>query len=1071
MSDFDLGTARGKIDLDATGAVKGSKQADDAFKSIGDGADSASKSSAAVGTALVGFGAAAVLAFGAAVKASSDFEKKISEFKSLGADYANNIDAIREKALQLGADTAFSAGEAADALVELGKQGLSTKDILEGAADATVALAAAGGIDLAEAASISAAALNQFKLEAKDLPGIADLLAGAANASATGVSEIGQALKFVGPVANSVGLSIKDTAGAIALLANNGLDAGQAGTALRAILSRLQPASKPAAAAMRELGLITKDGKNQFFDAKGEIKDFADIVGILGGATSKLTAQQKAQALQTIFGTEALAAANVIAGEGKESFLELQKAIGDVRASEVAEEKMNNLAGAIDEFQGSIETAMIRAGAPFQQGLTGIVRAATQVINVFSNLNPEIQKWIGYAVAAAGVAALVVGGIILLQDALVKAKVAFAAFNLVVSNNPVVRFVIILAALAAAIFAAYKNIQPFREAVDRLWDAIQPVFDGIKQKAGEAFGWLTNTALPAAIQKFEELKGKAIEIAGWLGDKLSGPVNTAWTFIQDKIGTAVGWIQNTAVPNIQSAWQQIPEGLGSVVERIEEFLGPKIAGAWENFKAGASTIVSWIQETLVPNVGSAFQGIKDKVAEVAPGVGASFIGSLELIRQGAENVKNWFVEEFVPALQNIFVEKIQPAWQSFIGWIDSTFKPALANAATSVSQSFQGITESINNAVTQGEDVGFFDGLGNRIRDAFNAVTSFLQETVVPKIGEFVNGAIEQFNRFKEWASVNLGPVFAALGELIAAIFSRVGPLIQQGLETAQTVIGVFVGVAIGLWTLFGEAIVNAALAVWGTIRGVIEGALKIITGIIQIATALITGDWGKALEGLKNIAAGIFQAIFAVINGALELIVGVIQGVLNGIRRIWDWAFEGLKSKAQEIWDSVYNTIRDKINAARSVIQGIADFLGNVFHIDLGGAARAIMDSFIGGIRQKIDEVKNLFNSITNLIPDWKGPPQKDAKLLTKNGELIMQSLMDGISSQMGDVKTMMNSVAPMMSSTITPAIAPSPAVSGNVVNINFQYSGGNPDEFVSAVEGSGLIGRLTSAARSRRT
>lgn len=1054
MSDFDLGTARGKIDLDASGAIKGSKEADSAFKSIDGGAQSASKSSAAVGTALVGFGAAAVLAFGVAVKASADFEKKISEFKSLGADYANNIDAIREKALQLGADTAFSAGEAADALVELGKQGLSTTEILDGAADATTSLAAAGGIDLAEAAGIAAAALNQFKLEAKDLPEVANLLTGAANASATGVHEIGEAFKFVGPVAQAVGLSIKDTAGAIALLANNGLDAGQAGTALRAILTRLQPASKEAAGTMRELGLITKDGKNQFFDAAGNIKSFADITDILGKSTSKLTAQQKAQALQTIFGTEALSAANIVAGEGKDAFLELQKAIGDVKAADVAKEKMNNLAGALDEFQGSVETALIRAGAPFQKGLTGIVQAATQVINIFSSLSPEIQKWIGYAVAAAGVAALLVGGIILLKDALVKAKVAFAAFNAVMDANPIALVILAIAAIAAALVIAYNNVQPFHDAVDRLWQAMQPLVDTIRNGIGKALEWLSGTVLPFVLQKFDEAKNKASEIAQWLGDKLKGPIDTAWSFIQDKVGGVVGWLQNTAGPGIQSVWQKLPEGLGSVVESVEGFLVPRLTSAFEGIKTALGNVAGFLETTFGPAAKRVW-------------------GEVQL---GASTLKDYFTNTLAPGIAGFFTNTVQPKWNEFTAWLTGTFVPnvqtALQALASTAGDNVKNALTSAGEAVASGDFQNKIVEIFNNIKNAIGTAFSFITDTVGPKISQFIAFVIEQFGFFKEWANVNLGPLFAAIGELITAVFNTIGPAIQTALDIAKTIISVFVVAAILVWNLFGETFLNIIMAVWGTIRGVIEGALKIITGIIQVATALLTGDWGKAWEGILNIVKGAGQLLFAIVNGVVELVVGIVQGMGNGIMRIIGFAFDWIKEKAAEAWNALYQQVADKVNAVRSVVQGVADFLGSVFNIDLGGAARKIMDSFINVIKDKIQSIKDLFQSVTNLIPSWKGPPQKDAKLLTKNGELIMQSLINGVSSKIGDVKSMLGTVAPMMSSTIDPgSLAPSPAANGNIVNIKFEYSGGNPDEFVSTVEGSGIIGRLTSAARSRRT
>jgi TP901 family phage tail tape measure protein len=167
------------------------------------------------------------------------------------------MDQLRNKALQLGKDTSFSASEAASAIEELVKQGISVPDVMNGAADATVALAEAGELELPRAAEIASNAMNQFKLSAQDLPHVADLLAGAANASSASVGDLGSALEYVGPVAHSMGLSIDDTTGALAILANNGIKGTEAGTQLRGMLLGLTPTTNKQSEAFKKLGLIT----------------------------------------------------------------------------------------------------------------------------------------------------------------------------------------------------------------------------------------------------------------------------------------------------------------------------------------------------------------------------------------------------------------------------------------------------------------------------------------------------------------------------------------------------------------------------------------------------------------------------------------------------------------------------------------------------------------------------------------------------------------------------------------------------------------------------------------------
>lgn len=1118
MGDVDLGTATGRIDIDASGAKKGVAEAGKAASDLEGKTADAGRAATTAGLALTGFGVAAIGAFAYAVNAAADFEKSLSEFKATTGSTADQMDLIREKALQLGADTKFSAKEAADAMVELGKQGLSVDQIMGGAADATTSLAAAGGIELPEAASIAAAALNQFKLQAKDLPHVADQLAGAANASATGVSELGRAMTFVGPVAQAMGFSIEDTIGALSLFANNGIDATKAGTALRAILSRLVPASKPAAASMKELGLITADGKNQFFDATGKAKSFTEVIGLLNNATKNLTAEQKINALQNIFGTEALAAANVMAGTTAKSFDELKDAIAKQSAADVAAEKMNNLSGAMEELSGSIETVVIRAGSQFQAGLTGLVKAATGFVNILGAMPPQLQAIIGYVIAGAGAFALLIGGLILGLQAVERMKEAMVALNLVLAENPVILVIAAIVALVIALVAAYKNIEAFRKVVDQLWENFQPIWDGIKNKVGEFVAWFQDTALPKIKEVFNNIvegaKTVGKNIADFLGPKI-GPVwdwltrsagiardtivsyfgpglatigqalqtagsaagdffknsivpraQEAWKAIQDGASTAKDFILNTVVPGIAPAWEQVKAGAASARDAIVDFFGPKLATVWEGLKTGAGTVVAWFQNTFGPGIQGAVQTIVDKVKEVAPQIGPAFAGAGDLLQQGFENVKGWIESDFIPFLKDMYVTKIQPAWQAFLDWIDSTFKPRLADVGKSIGEAFSGVAESINNSITSGGETDFITGLGDRIREAFNSVTSFLQETVVPGITNFVNAAIEQFGFFKEWVSVNVGPVFAALGELIAAVWAQVGPAISNALEQAKVIIGVFAVAAYAIWQLFGESILNAAMAIWGTIRGVIEGALKIITGIIQLATALITGDWGKALEGLKNITAGIFQAIFAIINGVCELLVGLAQGTAHGLVNILGAGFEAIRGKAAEVWNNIYNEIRDKVNAVRSVVQSVADFLGGVFNIDLGGAARRIMDSFINGVKGKIQEIKNLFDGITNLITEHKGPPEKDKVLLTPAGEDVMLGFKKGILSGWNDVKSLLGTMTADIAPTFGAGIGST--TNSNVTNISIEINGANGSEVRSALSDPNLIRQLTLAARA---
>lgn len=271
MSDYNLGTARGLIVLDYKGNGASEKASEDIDK-ISKSGDGAKESMSKVSTAAIAGGAAIVGGLGLAVKTAADFEKGLSGIKAVSGATTEQMDGIRKMALRLGADTSFSASEASTAMEELVKAGVPIESVMNGAADAAVALAEAGGVDLPQAATIAANAMNQFGLSAEQLPGIVDQIAGAANVSAIDVSDLGMSMSQVGAVANLAGLSFEDTALAITAMGNAGIKGSDAGTSLKSMLMNLQPTTEKQVGLMQELGIVTEDGANQFFDAEGKIR-------------------------------------------------------------------------------------------------------------------------------------------------------------------------------------------------------------------------------------------------------------------------------------------------------------------------------------------------------------------------------------------------------------------------------------------------------------------------------------------------------------------------------------------------------------------------------------------------------------------------------------------------------------------------------------------------------------------------------------------------------------------------------------------------------------------------------
>ena len=233
---------------------------------VGDAAGRAGSRLGGIGAlAKVGLvaGAAGLGAFVASsVKAGSDFDAVIRQVGAVAGVPKPKLKELSDLALKFGADTKFSAGEAADAILELAKGGLTTADIKAGALKETLTLAAAGGLELGTAATAVSSGLNTFGLKAKDAGQVTAALAGAANASSASVESLAQGLAQVGPGARNAGLSVQETTAALAAFANAGIQGSDAGTSLKTFLARLVPSTAAATTAFTSLGLA------QFSSAK-----------------------------------------------------------------------------------------------------------------------------------------------------------------------------------------------------------------------------------------------------------------------------------------------------------------------------------------------------------------------------------------------------------------------------------------------------------------------------------------------------------------------------------------------------------------------------------------------------------------------------------------------------------------------------------------------------------------------------------------------------------------------------------------------------------------------------------
>lgn len=337
-----------------------------------------------MGTSMQMAGAAGI-GFGAfnAVQNYSDFTAQLSQVKALTDLDAQTMDQVKAKAMELGDATTFSSTEAAQGMTELLKAGVSIKDVLGDASEAALNLATAGGLGMGEAAEIMSTAMNAFHMD--DATHAADILAGAANASATSVQEMRYSLAACSAVAAGAGVSFDDTNTALAVFAQNGLKGSDAGTSLKTMLQNMIPTTKTQMEAFAELNLLTENGTSAFFDASGNMKSMADIAALLQDRLKGLTKEQQMTYLNAMFGSDAIRGGMILMREGAKGVKDMYDAMSKVTAADTAAVMMDNLKGSLNELSSAWENLTIKlldSGAG--DGLRGFIDELTDLTRGFN---------------------------------------------------------------------------------------------------------------------------------------------------------------------------------------------------------------------------------------------------------------------------------------------------------------------------------------------------------------------------------------------------------------------------------------------------------------------------------------------------------------------------------------------------------------------------------------------------------------------------------------------------------------------------------------------------------------
>lgn len=427
--------------------------------------DSVGKKLTSAGKSLTTKATLPIIGIGtAAVKTSMDFESAMSKVASLSGAQGEQFDSLRDKALEMGAKTMYSATESAEALQYMALAGWNTEDMLNGL-EPILKLAGAAGMDLGTASDIVTDGLTAMGLSAKDAAHFADVMAVTMSKSNTDVNQLGEAFKYVAPLAGAMGYKIEDLSLALGLMANSGIKASQGGTSLRRILQNLSKPTDEVATAMKELGI-------SMFNPDGSAKSLYDLMIELRGSMKGLSDEEQAMYANTIAGSTGLSGLLAIVNASDEDFNTLANAIynADGAGMKMYDTMTDNLKGSVTELMSALESLMISMGdllVPLIRKVVGMLQGWVEHLNSLDETQKQQIIQVALVVASIGPLISIVGKLFTTISTVVKFVQALTA-------NPVL---ILVAAIAAAIGGLVGTIitnwDKTKSATENVWNGIK----------------------------------------------------------------------------------------------------------------------------------------------------------------------------------------------------------------------------------------------------------------------------------------------------------------------------------------------------------------------------------------------------------------------------------------------------------------------------------------------------------------------------------------------------------------------------------------------------------------------
>lgn len=603
---INVGKAIGYLDLDTSGFQRGFKSALQDLRAFNDNSATATTKLGALGSAFTSIGSSMtknltvpIAGAGAAVVGvAAKFESAMSEVAAISGASGDELQALTDKAQEMGATTKFSASESAAALKYMAMAGWDTEAMLNGI-NGVMQLAAASGEDLASTSDIVTDAMTAFGLSADQSTRFANVLAQTANRSNTSVALMGETFKYVAPVAGALGYSIEDASVAIGLMANSGIKGSQAGTSLKNILTNLAKPTDQVQAYMDKLNI-------SLTDSAGNVKPLNQLLNEMRDGFNDLTEAEKAEYAAGIAGKEGMSGLLAIVNSSQTDFDNLTDAINNSSgaAQNVSDVMMNNLGGQLTILKSTLEGIAISFGNILLPAIKKVVESLQGFLDWLNNLTDgqkELIVTIATVVAAIGPVLLIVGKVITLATNVIKTvklvKTAVVGLNAVMAANPIGLVITVIAGLIAALVALYNKNETFRNFVNTAWAQIKEVISGVVGALVNFFTITIPGAVDSVITWFQTL---ADNVANFFTVVIPEKINelVQWfTELPERIGYAIGFAIGTLADWIVSLAEKAAEIGPQVIDTIVTFFQELPGKIWEWLTETLSNISTWIAQT------------------------------------------------------------------------------------------------------------------------------------------------------------------------------------------------------------------------------------------------------------------------------------------------------------------------------------------------------------------------------------------------------------------------------------------------------------------------------------------